>query len=114
MRHVSSLLVVLLFSALIPAVAHADPDPDPHMPDPNTNFCPGGGSGNAPLLGAGRCDGIKYPDGSYWHTDVMQMGPYPMPYYMHDDITTGLHCVIDDGSPDPAPAPPGGCDGAVK
>jgi hypothetical protein len=44
----------------------------------------------------------------------MGIGPYPMPYYMGDDVNTDMHCVIDNGSPIPPPAPPGGCDGAVK
>ncbi|OBK40938.1 hypothetical protein [Mycobacterium kubicae] len=109
MRNAWLLIIVLLLSISLPAVAQADPDP--HMPDPHTNFCPGGGSGNPPLFGGGNCDGIKYPDGSYWHIEVYGYGT-PMPYWEQDFYTVGPNCVVDNGSP--VPAPPGGCDGAVQ
>ncbi|MGH3968041.1 MAG: hypothetical protein ACRDTV_08000 [Mycobacterium sp.] len=59
----------------------------------------------------GYCDGTKYPDGSYWHHIQ-----YGMPW-VTDTGGPGsplTSCVIDNGGPVPAPAPPGGCGGAVK
>ncbi|OBF18266.1 hypothetical protein GAN17_11190 [Mycobacterium kubicae] len=106
-RKASWLFVVLLFSALFPAMAHADSDP--HVPDPSFAYCPGGKS--QPFFGNATCDGTKYPDGSFWRATLLQIGDTP--FYMPDDLNIGTHCVIDNGSPDPVPAPPGGCDGAV-
>ncbi len=87
--------------------------PDPHMPDPLNGYCPGGGAGN---VFEGYCDGIKYPDGSYWHR--LNYGATSFPWLMPGDTKPtqlGLSCVIDpDGGPIPQPAPPGGCGGAVK
>src|ERR1700742_399039 len=110
---------ILAAALLLPpssAVAHADSDPDPHIPNANANWCPGGGTGFPPSFGVGHCDGTKYPDGSYWRTVLWQpptvnLEPGFWPIF---DQTDGLHCVVDNGSPDPSPAPPGGCDGAVK
>jgi hypothetical protein len=93
------------------AVAHADPDP--HMPDPLNGYCPGGGAGN---VFEGYCDGVKYPDGSYWHK--LSYGATSFPWLMPGQTKPtqlGLSCVVDpDGGPIPQPAPPGGCGGAVQ
>ncbi|OBJ60346.1 hypothetical protein [Mycobacterium sp. 1423905.2] len=108
MRKAWCLFVVLLFGAFFPASAQADPDP--HIPDPISTYCPGGK--DQPFFGNATCDGIKYPDGSFWRVTLWQAGQSP--FYMPTDITLNRQCVIDNGSPDPVPAPPGGCDGAVQ
>ena len=48
--------------ALAP-VAHAD-GLDPHMPDGSKLWCQGGLGNNMMIP---YCDGLHYPDGSYWH-----------------------------------------------
>jgi hypothetical protein len=54
--------MALIATAMLAApIGHADPDP--HKPDFGANFCPGGG-GPSPEP---YCDGVPYPDGSYWH-----------------------------------------------
>jgi len=87
------------------APAHADPDP--HMPNPQANYCPGGGIGS--MIYLGYCDGTPYPDGSYWH--YIQYG-LPMIDHPAGLLSPGMQCVVPNG-PIPAPAPPGGCGGAV-
>jgi hypothetical protein len=79
----------------MPAIANADPPPweNPHYPNANMGHCPGGLGG----FGVTWCDGARYPDGSYWH----------------QIDTRTPECVIDNGSPFPPPAPPGGCDGTA-
>ena len=80
--------------------AHADPPPpwaDDHYPDINHGSCAGGHGG---AFGFGWCDGIHYPDGSYWH-QVTGAGM--------DALKP--HCVIDTGDLQPPPAPAGGCGG---
>lgn len=87
------------------APAHADPPPpwaDPHYPDKMHGNCAGGAGG---AFGIGWCDGTHYPDGSYWHQIVFT-----------GSLGGGAggqkpQCVIDDGSLQPPPAPPGGCGG---
>ncbi|HEX7322183.1 MAG TPA: hypothetical protein VF299_04505 [Mycobacterium sp.] len=83
----------------VPAPAQAAPPgmDDPHMPNPEFNYRPGGGSG---LPGSYWCDGEPYSDGSFWHV-------------FKQDHTWHAYCVIDKANPLPPPAPPGGCDGAV-
>ncbi|OBG06620.1 hypothetical protein A5772_21530 [Mycolicibacter sinensis] len=101
MRLLASSMLLCAF-AFAPT-AHADPAPspfDPHVPNVNVQNCPGGNGGFV----FGYCDGERYPDGSYWH-QVFTAGNFaPISYT----------CVIDDGSPTPPPAPPGGCDGKVQ
>lgn len=85
------------------AIATADPEPPPpgqdtHMPNSMMGYCPGGGFGG---IGTGWCDGVKYPDGSYWHQVRI-----PAPFV---GSTLNLDCVVDDGSPIPPSAPPNGC-----
>lgn len=86
--------------------ANAEPAPppgqDPHMPNSAMGYCPGGGFGG--ITGWGYCDGIRYPDGSYWHQVRV-----PAPFV---GTTLTLSCVIDDGSPVPPLAAPGSCGGA--
>ncbi len=86
------------------APAHADNPPmDPRVPNPMIGWCPGGGSGG--LTGYGFCDGVRYPDGSYWH---VIRGEVPFA-----GSQMRMDCVIDDGSPIPPLARHGGCGGAV-
>lgn len=61
---------------------------DPHYPNPYIGFCPGGGAG-----GVGYCDGIRYPDGTYWHFVSF--------------IWSRYECVRDNGTAIPEPAPAG-------
>lgn len=81
---------------------------DPHMPDPQANYCPGGGAGS--MIYAGYCDGVPYPDGTFWH--YIQYG-IPLVGHPAGLLSPGMQCVINNGGPIPAPAPPGGCGGAV-
>jgi len=87
------------------APAHADYDfskvADPKIPDPIMFWCMGGGAGNLLLGQPGYCDGEHYPDGSYWHVINAPV------------VRMRMDCVIDNGSPLPPLAPPGGCGGAV-
>lgn len=46
----------LAMMAATPAIAQ----PDPHMPDPQSNYCPGGGMGS--MIYMGYCDGVPYVD----------------------------------------------------
>ena len=105
---IATAIALLSFAAL----AHASPDP--HMPDPFNGNCPGGGGGNA---FEGYCDGLHYPDGSYWHK-INYGAATAFPFFVPGQTQPtqlGLSCVIDpDGGPIPQPAPPGGCGGAVK
>ncbi|TDH48711.1 hypothetical protein E2F47_22710 [Mycobacterium eburneum] len=88
---------------------HAHADPDPHIPSVAAGYCPGGGQGMTMYLA--WCDGVKYPDGSFWH--VIQYG-LPLIGRPNGLLSPGMQCVIDpDGGPLPQPAPPGGCGGAV-
>jgi hypothetical protein len=88
------------------APAHADPDP--HIPNMGAGYCPGGGMGTQIYLA--YCDGIPYPDGSYWH--AIQYG-VPVIGHPYGIVSPGLQCVVGGGAV-PAPAPPGGCGGAVQ
>ena len=85
--------------------AHADYDfskvADPKIPDPIMFWCMGGGAGYLLLGQPGYCDGERYPDGSYWHVINAPV------------VRMRMDCVIDNGSPLPPLAPPGGCGGAV-
>lgn len=109
MRVVKPLLAAAVTTAAAIAIsAPALAQPDPHMPDPQANYCPGGGAGS--MIYAGYCDGVPYPDGSYWH--YIQYG-IPMVGHPAGLLSPGMQCVINNGSPIPPPAPPGGCGGAV-
>ncbi|OHV06672.1 hypothetical protein [Mycobacterium talmoniae] len=76
---------------------------DPHLPNTMQGWCPGGGAGG--ISGDGYCDGTKYPDGSFWH--IVRFG---VPF-AGEQIK--MSCVVDNGSPLPPLAPPGGCNGAA-
>jgi hypothetical protein len=92
------------------AVASADNPPDPHIPNMQTGYCPGGGMGSQ--ISLAYCDGVPYPDGSYWH--IIQYGA-PMIGHPYGLLSPGMQCVINpDNGPVPQPAPPGGCGGAVS
>lgn len=80
---------------------------DDHMPNPQANYCPGGGAGT--MLYLGYCDGVPFPDGSYWH--YIQYG-VPMVNHPGGLVGPGMQCVVPNGLI-PAPAPPGGCGGAA-
>nr|WP_246541046.1 hypothetical protein [Mycobacterium spongiae] len=73
------------------------------MPNSSQGWCPGGGNGG--FTGLGYCDGIRYPDGSYWHQVRFEVP------FAGSQLT--LTCVVDNGSILPPLAPPGGCGGAV-
>ena len=94
-------------AVLAAAPVHAEPAPDPHMPNMQTGYCPGGGMGSQ--ISLAYCDGVPYPDGSFWHT--IQYGA-PMIGHPYGLLSPGLQCVVG-GGPVPQPAPPGGCGGAV-
>ena len=40
--------------------------PDPHMTNMQAGYCRGGGMGSQ--ISLAYCDGVPFPDGSYWHT----------------------------------------------
>jgi hypothetical protein len=103
-----ALLLALL--AVTPFAAPAHADPDPHMPDWPARYCPDGGLGLEWQNFGGSCNGAKYPDGSYWRIPLLAIGNA---IWEADLVATPMQCVVGDGM-FPAPAPPGGCDGAVK
>lgn len=95
-------LAILVAGGAVPAPAAAEPDQ--HIPDLSAGYCPGGKMGRmGSPTGHGYCDGMPYPDGSFWH---MIQNNYAGPQTMQ--------CVINpSGGAVPQPAPPGGCGGAV-
>jgi hypothetical protein len=87
----------------VAAPAQADPPPpwaDPHYPDKQHGNCVGGSGG---AFGMGWCDGEHYADGSYWHQIVWGN--------QYGSGGQKPQCVIDNGTPQPPAAPPGGCGG---
>jgi hypothetical protein len=109
MKAVWSLLLPLLVVATFAAPARADPDPQ--MPDWPTRYCPDGGLGLEWQNFGGSCNGTKYADGSYWRIPLLVMGGTAI--WEADLIAAPMQCVVGEGM-FPAPAPPGGCDGAVR
>jgi hypothetical protein len=104
-----AMLVAAAATALLGS-GFAVADPDPHIPDMAAGYCPGGGMGSQIYLA--YCDGVPYPDGSYWHTIQ-----YEVPVIGHPNglLSPGMQCVVNPGGgPAPQPAPPGGCGGAVQ
>lgn len=98
----------LAAAALSVGVAYADPDP--HIPNPQIGYCPGGGHSGY----LGYCDGIKYPDGSYWHYIQYEVVGDPASHDEPEGLSIPeMRCVVENGLV-PDPAPPGGCGGAVK
>lgn len=83
-----------VFSA---APAYADPSHDPYHPNYDGNWCPGGGTGAAGARG--YCDGVDYPDGSFWHA-----AGFTGPEHFEETVRCKLHSglILQD-------APPGGC-----
>ncbi len=101
MRPLLFALVLFCIATQFSPYATADPPgSDPHLPNLQFGYCPGGQGGFSSYQ---WCDGQQYPDGSFWHQFL--------------DATIGQHftlnCVVNNGSPLPPPAPPGGCGGAV-
>lgn len=93
-----------ILSAAVAVPSPARAEPDRHIPDPSAGYCPGGvGIGYRSPAGHGYCDGMHYPDGSYWR--IVQSDSPGRPT---------MQCVVNPGGgPVPEPAPPGGCNGAV-
>jgi hypothetical protein len=90
-----------VFALLTAPLAYADPAPDPHMPNMQAGYCPGGGMGSQ--ISLAYCDGVPYPDGSYWH--AIQYGA-PMIGHPYGLLSPGLQCVVGGGAvPQPAPSP---------
>jgi hypothetical protein len=113
MRHV--ITMALIATAMLAAPAgHADPDP--HKPDVGANYCPGGGAPGDPSHEP-YCDGVPYPDGSYWHATqhstssnynfvvVQCVVPAPAP---------GIFSGLVPQPAGPLPAPPDGCGRAAQ
>jgi hypothetical protein len=108
-RRLLAIIATAALFGIAPATAYADPPPDPHTPNMQAGYCPGGGMGSQ--ISLAYCDGVPYPDGSYWHT--IQYGA-PMIGHPYGLLSPGMQCVVNpDGGPLPQPAPPGGCGGAV-
>ena len=104
MKHVMTMALIATAMLAAPA-GHADPDP--HKPDIGANYCPGGGTVDA-LSAEPSCDGVPYPDGSYWRATkrgasavlVQCVVPAPAP---------GIFAGLVPQPVGPIPAPPGGC-----
>ena len=90
-------LVLLRFTTAFAPTATADPQ-DPHIPNMQSNYCPGGQNGS---YQRSWCDGQLYPDGSYWRQELNVIF---IPKFT-------LNCLLDPGSPFPRTAPPGACGG---
>jgi hypothetical protein len=106
MRRQPRLLATLAAVAAVGVAPLASADPpgqNPHMPNVTIGYCPGGQGG---FLATKWCDGQPYADGSYWHQLIMTGSSITGPVFQ-------LNCVVNDGSPIPPAAPPGGCGGAV-
>jgi hypothetical protein len=113
MKHVMTMALIATAMLAAPA-GHADPDP--HKPDLGGNYCPGGGTVGAPSPEP-YCDGVPYPDGSYWH--ATQRGTSGMNSFVV------VQCVMPAPAPGPfsglvpqpagpLPAPPDGCGRAAQ
>jgi hypothetical protein len=98
-------VVAGLVAASMLTVPPAAADPDPHIPNPAAGYCAGAKiSERNSATGRGYCDGSPYPDGSSWRTVQTGLAGPPV-----------LECVVNhEGLPVPKPAPPGGCNGAVR
>jgi hypothetical protein len=55
---------LLSVAALIAAPTSRADQPDPHTPNGAALWCQGG-MGNVAMIP--YCDGLRYPDGSFWH-----------------------------------------------
>ncbi len=107
MKHVMTLGLIAIAAMLTTPAGHADPDP--HRPDFGANYCPGGGGSSPEPF----CDGVPYPDGSYWH--AIQRGTSGTSFVV-------VQCVVPAPPPGPfsgllpqpqltgpIPAPAGSC-----
>jgi hypothetical protein len=104
MKHVMTMALIATAMLAAPA-GHADPDP--HKPDIGANYCPGGRTVDASSPEP-SCDGVPYPDGSYWRA------------IKHGTSAVFVQCVVPPPAPGPfaglvpqvtgpVPAPPGSC-----
>ena len=112
MPTVKQVMTVALIAIAMLAAPAGHADPDPHKPDVGANYCPGGATPSP----EGTCDGVPYPDGSYWHATQRTSGA---------NSYVVVQCVVPPPSPGPfagllpplppgpIPAPAGGCGGAV-
>jgi len=64
------------------------------MPNPQANYCPGGGAGS--MIYAGWCDGVPYQDGTFWH--YIQYG-LPLVGHPAGLLSPGMQCVVNNGAP---------------
>jgi hypothetical protein len=99
-RQVHVLLFIVFTSAALPLAPRVASVPgDPYIPDVSTGRCEGGKGLAESIV---YCDGLKFPDGSYWREIV--------------DVASNkskVVCLVDHGDPLPWAAPPGGCGGTV-
>lgn len=76
-----SVAVVLVGVASCVLAPTAQADQDPHIPNGGALWCQGG-LGNVALIP--YCDGLHYPDGSYWHQTAASPfgigGPASLPW----------------------------------
>jgi hypothetical protein len=112
MKHVMT--VALIATAMLTApTGHADPDP--HKPDVGANYCPGGAGVGDPSPDP-YCDGVPYPDGSYWH--ATQRGASGTSFVVVQCVVPppalGPFAGLLPQPTGPVPAPAGGCGGAVQ
>lgn len=63
--------VIAALSLGLAAPAAADPYHDPYHPDYIRGWCPGGGTNEGVGVSysnlTGWCNGVQYPDGTFWH-----------------------------------------------
>jgi hypothetical protein len=84
-RRLLAAIAITSWSALFPlgniAPVHADDGLDPHIPNGGALWCQGG-MGNVALIP--YCDGLHYPDGSFWHQTASSPfgfgGPASLPW----------------------------------
>lgn len=93
-RVLAAVAGLLAAPMVVTAEARAIPiGPDPYTPIPMMGWCPGGGFATG--FGA-YCDGMRFPDGSYWHQSRI-LGFWRM------------QCAVDNGTAIPDDAPVTGC-----
>jgi uncharacterized membrane protein len=103
MKHVMTMALIAAAMLAAPA-GHADPDP--HKPDVGANYCPGGGTVDASSPGP-SCDGVPYPDGSYWR--AIKHGTLVMVQCVKPPPPPGPFAGLVPQPTGPLPAPPGSC-----
>ncbi len=105
MKHVMTMALIATAMLAAPA-GHADPDP--HNPDLGANFCPGGATPSPQA----SCDGVPYPDGSYWHATQRSMSGTSSFVVVECVVPAPALGPFSGLVPQPAgpfPAPPDGC-----